>query len=72
MIKNRTVLEWKVGERLYEFHCQPDSPLGEIHDALMQFKGTIVDKMIAAHQAEAAEAEKQMEEEQMKEEPAAE
>lgn len=67
MIKQKTVLEWKVGERLYEFQCQPDSPLGEIHDALMQFKGAIVDKMIAAHQAEVAEASNQMDEENQEE-----
>ena len=61
MIKQRTVLEWKVGERIYEFHCQPDSPLGEIHDSLMQFKGEIVDKMIEAHKSEEKAAEEQME-----------
>ncbi len=59
MIKQRTILEWKIGERVYEFHCRPDSPLGEIHDALMQFKGMVVDKMIAEHKAEQQAAEEQ-------------
>ena len=61
MIKQRTVLEIKIGERLYELFCQGDSPLGELHDALMQMKGYVVDRMIAEHQKESDQAEKQKE-----------
>lgn len=46
MIKNNTILEVKIGERIYQFQCSPDSPLGETYDALQQMKAFIVQKMI--------------------------
>jgi hypothetical protein len=52
MIKQKTVLEVVIGERSYELYCRADSPLGELHDALMQMKGYCVDRMIAAHDDE--------------------
>lgn len=52
MIKQKTVLEILIGERKYELFCGADSPLGELHDALMQMKGYCVDRMIAAHEDE--------------------
>jgi hypothetical protein len=65
MIKQKTVLEVKIGERVYELFCQSDSPLGELHDALLQMKGFTVEKMVIAHrqEQEAAEAQKQIDEE---------
>ncbi|HJZ04558.1 MAG TPA: hypothetical protein VJ327_01695 [Patescibacteria group bacterium] len=60
MIKQRTILEVKIGERLYELHCGADSPLGELHDALMRMKGFTVDRMISAHREEQEQAEKQV------------
>ena len=48
MLKNNTVLEVKIGERNYQFHCSPDSPLGELHDALHQMKTFIVQKIVDA------------------------
>lgn len=52
MIKQKTVLEVKINERAYELFCASDSPLGELHDALMQMKGYCVDRMTAAHEEE--------------------
>lgn len=43
MIKNITRLEHKVGDRIYHFVCENDSPLGEIHDALSKFKSCIIE-----------------------------
>ena len=45
MIKQKIVLEVKIGERIYELDCSPDSPLGEIHDALSSMKFMIIEKM---------------------------
>ena len=45
MIKNKTILEVKIGERTYQMECFPDSPLGELHDALSQMKGYVIDRM---------------------------
>lgn len=45
MIKSVTVIEFKIGERIYQFHCSPESPLGEIHDALCMMKHEIVQRI---------------------------
>ncbi len=37
MLKNITRLEHKVGERLYHFTCDPDSPLSHVKECLFQF-----------------------------------
>ncbi len=66
-IKTKTFLEVVIGERTYELSCNSDSPLGELHDALMQMKGFCVDKMVAAQQEEQAIADqmKQQEEQEI-------
>lgn len=46
MIRNKTVLEVKIGERIYQMECANDSPLGEVHDALSQMKGYVIQLMI--------------------------
>ncbi len=60
MIKQKTVLEVKIGERVYELFCGADSPLGELHDALMQMKGYCVERMVAAQKEEQAAADENM------------
>lgn len=45
MIKNKIILEVKVVERNYQLEVFPDSPLGEIHDALCMMKAFILTKM---------------------------
>jgi len=52
MIKQKTVLEVKIGDNLYELHCPGETVLGELHDALMQMKGYCVARMVKAQQDE--------------------
>jgi hypothetical protein len=52
MLKNKTTVELKIGERLYHFLCDADSPLGEIHDVLVQLKSYILQRMQEAQKAE--------------------
>lgn len=52
MIKSQTIIEIKIGERNYTFECSPDSPLGEIHDALFQMKSIIVQQIVQEHEKE--------------------
>ena len=52
MIKNSTILEVKIGDRNYQFQCSPDSPLGELHDALHQMKAFIIQKIMDAQKTE--------------------
>lgn len=54
MIRNISKIEIAVGERIYHFLCEVDSPIGEIHDVLMQMKGLVVQKMNEAHEAHEA------------------
>lgn len=45
MLKQKTVFE-VIGERkTYRFECDPDSPLGEIHDVLCQMKHYVVNRI---------------------------
>ncbi len=37
MLKNITRLEHKIGERVYHFLCDADSPLTEVKEALTEF-----------------------------------
>jgi hypothetical protein len=46
MIKTKVVIEHKIGDRIYEFQCVPDSPLGEIYDAISYMNSFIINKMI--------------------------
>lgn len=45
MLGSLTKLEVKIGERIYQFICAVDSPLGEAHDALSSMKSFIVQKI---------------------------
>lgn len=46
MIKSKTILEVKIGERIYQLELAPDSPLGEVHDALIQMKAAVINLMV--------------------------
>lgn len=50
MIKCKTVLHHKIGERNYSLEVEPDSPLGELHDALVVMKNFVIAKMQDAEQ----------------------
>ncbi len=45
MIKCKTVLHHKIGERIYNLEMDNESPLGEIHDALIAMRNFIIAKM---------------------------
>lgn len=51
-LKQRTYLEVKFDDRVYAFECYSDSPLGQVHDALVQMKAYIVDRINAQCDAE--------------------
>lgn len=44
MIKSKTVLHHKIGDRDYNLEVSPDSPLGELHDALVAMKNFVIQK----------------------------
>lgn len=45
MLKNVSKLEIKVGERVYHFLCEADSPLGEAYDVLSRMRGFVLERM---------------------------
>lgn len=58
MSENKTVIKIEIHKKIFEFHCDNDSSLGSIHDALMQMKGWVINKIIESHNLEVAELEK--------------
>lgn len=58
MLKSKSILEVKIGERTYELLCPQDSPLGEVHDSICQMKKYIIDRMVDVQKAEQEAAEK--------------
>lgn len=58
MIKQKSVIEVEVAGKMFQLYCDNDSPLGSLHDALMQMKGWCVEKMQEAHKQEHEMAEK--------------
>lgn len=52
MIKQKSHLEVEIAGKEYTLICDSDSPLGCLHDALMQMKGWCVDRMIANQKQE--------------------
>ncbi len=59
MLKQKSIFEIVIADKTYNFSCDNDSPLGCVHDALMQMKGWVVDRMIAAQKEEMAASEAQ-------------
>ena len=53
MIKQKTVMEVVKGERTYELSVSPDSPLGEVYDALNQMRNHIINKIEEERKAQA-------------------
>ena len=52
MIKNKTAIEIKKGERVYELILSPESPLGEVYDVLCEMKALVYDKISEAQKSE--------------------
>lgn len=40
-----TIIQVKTGERSYRLECSPDSPLGELYDALNQMRDFVITKI---------------------------
>ena len=45
MLKNKAVLEVKIGERSYSLELSNDSPLGEAYDAITQMRSYVVERI---------------------------
>lgn len=53
MIKNKAVVEVKIGDNSYSMDCPANAPLGEVHDALVLMKQEVIE-LILANQAQDA------------------
>ncbi len=59
MLKNMSQLEYKIGDKIYNFICDNTSPLNEVKEALFQFLkyiGQVEDAIKAQQEKQAAEA----------------
>jgi hypothetical protein len=58
MFKSKIVCEVTIGDKLFQFLLDQDSPLGSVHDALVQMRGLVVDQMqkVVAEQQKKPEA----------------
>lgn len=45
MLKTKSSLEVKIGEKMYSFQCESDSPLGACFDAICQMHSFIIEKI---------------------------
>lgn len=52
MLKNVSRLEVQIGEKLYHFVCDSDSPLGEVHDAIAKMKSFVVNMIVEQEKKE--------------------
>jgi len=52
MLKAKTVLEVKIGEKDYALLCDPEAPLGSVHDALCQMKAYVVQRIVEQQEKE--------------------
>lgn len=63
MLKNVVRLEHKIGERVYHFMCDNDSPTSEVKDAIFQFSAFVASIEKQAQDAAAKQAEQKAAEE---------
>jgi hypothetical protein len=70
MLKNISRLEHKIGERIYHFSCEMESPIPDVKESLVQFIKYIaqIEDQIKSHQEQMKLQEEQKQEE-VKEEP---
>lgn len=57
MLKSKPVLQVEKGERIYQFTCEGDAPLGEIFDVIHQMQDYILQVLKAEHDKKSKEAE---------------
>jgi hypothetical protein len=50
MLKQKTILEIVKDEKTFQFHCDPDSKLGEIYDVLHAMKDYVVKRILEAEE----------------------
>jgi len=44
-VKVKSSIEVNIDDKLYQFVCDSDAPLGACHDALCQMRGVVVNKI---------------------------
>ena len=72
MLKNLTQLEHKIGDKIYQFLCEPTSPLAEVKEALFQFHkyvGKIEDQIKAMQDQEVEKSKENVPNDEVKEKP---
>lgn len=57
MIKQKTVIEVQINEKVFTVDFSPESTLGEIHDALNQMKQVVIDVIVERNKKHEAEKE---------------
>jgi hypothetical protein len=57
MLKQKTALEVKNGERTYTLDCAADSPLGELYDALCQMQSYVIGRIVESQKPKESQSE---------------
>ncbi len=52
MLGNTTKLEVKIDGKIYLFLCDPDSPIGAVHDSLCAMKQFVIQRIQDANKSE--------------------
>lgn len=53
-VEQVTRIKVEIAGKVFSLICDSDSPLGSVHDTLMQIKGWCVERMVAAQREEQA------------------
>lgn len=61
-LRQKTVLEVKIDDRVYSMECYSDSPLGCVHDALSQMKAYVVSRINEMQEKESQPKEENVQE----------
>jgi len=56
-VKQISRIRYQKDGKIIDLYCENDCALGDIHDALMQQKGWVIDRMTKIHQEEVATTE---------------
>lgn len=59
MVNQTQLVQFASEDKKIKILCETDTPLGAFHDYLMQVKGYVVDRMVAAQKEEQAIADAQ-------------
>lgn len=61
MFEKKMIAQVEKGNQKIQVHCDPQCPLGVLHDALMEIKGFVVESMVKAQKEEEDVTKKQKE-----------